>query len=261
MADYSVLFTVIGLFILLLVFVYSFFSLRLWMAAAAARVPVSLFALASIKLRRSNPAEIVIPLIKAAKVGLDLNFNKLEGHYMAGGNVDRVVDALITAQWSEVPLLFERVAAIDLAQRDVLKALQMSLHPTVIELPEVVAVAKDDIEVKAKVKITVITNIDNLAGGAGEDTIIARAMEKIADVIGSTEDNKSVRENPNVISSKVFHSNLDEGTAYKILSIDVSDLSVGNNICAYLLAEQAEAEKRLSLIRNDHSTADVGVAE
>ena len=261
MADYSVLFTVIGLLILFLVIICSFLSLRLWLAAAAARVPVSLLALASLKLRRSNPAEIVIPMIKAAKVGLDLNFNKLEGHYMAGGNVDRVVDALITAQWSEVPLLFERAAAIDLAQRDILKALQMSLNPTVIELPEVVAVAKDDIEVKAKVKITVITSIDNLAGGAGEDTVIARVMEKIADVIGSTEDNKSVRENPNVISSKVLNSNLDEGTAYKILSVDVSDLSVGNNICAHLLAEQAEAEKRLSLIRNDHSTEDVGVAE
>ena len=207
--EFIIPFVLIGLIILAITIIFSFVPLGLWISALAARVPVGIFALIGMRLRRVVPVKIVAPLIKATKAGLDLNVNKLEGHYLAGGNVDRVVNALIAAQRAEIPLPFERAAAIDLAGRDVLEAVQMSVNPKVIETPVVAAVAKDGIEVKAKAKVTVRANIDRLVGGAGEETIIARVGEGIVTTIGSSDDHKMVLENPDAISTTVLNKGLE----------------------------------------------------
>lgn len=235
--------------------VFSFIPIGLWISALAARVNVGIFALIGMRLRRVIPVKIVVPLIKATKAGLDLSVNKLEGHFLAGGNVDRVVNALIAAQRAEIPLLFERAAAIDLAGRDVLQAVQMSVNPKVIETPVVAAVAKDGIEVKARAKVTVRANIDRLVGGAGEETIIARVGEGIVTTIGSSDNHKVVLENPDRISNTVLNKGLDSGTAYEILSIDVADVDVGKNIGAQLQTDQAEADKRIAQAKAEERRA------
>ena len=244
--------------VLIVVFVaiiLSFVPIGLWISALAARVPVGIFALIGMRLRRVAPVKIVNPLIKATKAGLDLSVNKLEGHFLAGGNVDRVVNALIAAQRAEIPLQFERAAAIDLAGRDVLQAVQMSVNPKVIETPVVAAVAKDGIEVKARAKVTVRANIDRLVGGAGEETIIARVGEGIVTTIGSSDNHKLVLENPDKISNTVLNKGLDSGTAYEILSIDVADVDVGKNIGAQLQTDQAEADKRIAQAKAEERRA------
>jgi uncharacterized protein YqfA (UPF0365 family) len=245
----------VGLIILVLAVVLSFVPIGLWISALAARVPVGIFALIGMRLRRVQPVKIVVPLIKATKAGLDLSANKLEGHFLAGGNVDRVVNALIAAQRAEIPLQFERAAAIDLAGRDVLQAVQMSVNPKVIETPVVAAVAKDGIEVKARAKVTVRANIDRLVGGAGEETIIARVGEGIVTTIGSSDSHKLVLENPDKISNTVLNKGLDSGTAYEILSIDVADVDIGKNIGAQLQTDQAEADKRIAQAKAEERRA------
>jgi len=245
----------VGLIILAMAVILSFVPIGLWISALAARVPVGIFALIGMRLRRVQPVKIVVPLIKATKAGLDLSANKLEGHFLAGGNVDRVVNALIAAQRAEIPLQFERAAAIDLAGRDVLQAVQMSVNPKVIETPVVAAVAKDGIEVKARAKVTVRANIDRLVGGAGEETIIARVGEGIVTTIGSSDNHKLVLENPDKISSTVLNKGLDSGTAYEILSIDVADVDVGKNIGAQLQTDQAEADKRIAQAKAEERRA------
>ncbi|MEW5785940.1 MAG: flotillin-like protein FloA [Bacillota bacterium] len=255
MPELIILFVFVGLAILFLAIIFSFVPLGLWISALAARVPVGIFALIGMRLRRVAPVKIVAPLIKATKAGLDLNVNKLEGHYLAGGNVDRVVNALIAAQRAEIPLPFERAAAIDLAGRDVLQAVQMSVNPKVIETPVVAAVAKDGIEVKARAKVTVRANLDRLVGGAGEETIIARVGEGIVTTIGSADTHKSVLENPDRISHTVLNKGLDSGTAYEILSIDIADVDVGKNIGAQLQTDQAEADKRIAQAKAEERRA------
>ncbi len=245
----------VGLIILVLAVILSFVPIGLWISALAARVPVGIFALIGMRLRRVQPVKIVVPLIKATKAGLDLSANKLEGHFLAGGNVDRVVNALIAAQRAEIPLQFERAAAIDLAGRDVLQAVQMSVNPKVIETPVVAAVAKDGIEVKARAKVTVRANIDRLVGGAGEETIIARVGEGIVTTIGSSDNHKLVLENPDKISNTVLNKGLDSGTAYEILSIDVADVDIGKNIGAQLQTDQAEADKRIAQAKAEERRA------
>jgi len=235
--------------------IFSFIPLRLWIAALAAGVRVSIVTLIGMRLRRVVPAKVVEPLIKATKAGLQLNVNKLEGHYLAGGNVDRVVNALIAAQRANIELAFERAAAIDLAGRDVLKAVQMSVNPKVIETPVVAAVASDGIEVKAKAKVTVRANIDRLVGGAGEETIIARVGEGIVTTIGSSKTHKIVLENPDNISHTVLAKGLDAGTAFEILSIDIADVDVGKNIGAQLQTDQAEADKRIAQAKAEERRA------
>ncbi|MFO8191483.1 MAG: flotillin-like protein FloA [Bacillota bacterium] len=255
MPEIITLLITIGLIILALAVILSFVPLGLWISALAARVPVGIFALIGMRLRRVAPVKIVVPLIKATKAGLDLSVNKLEGHFLAGGNVDRVVNALIAAQRAEIPLPFERAAAIDLAGRDVLQAVQMSVNPKVIETPVVAAVAKDGIEVKARAKVTVRANIDRLVGGAGEETIIARVGEGIVTTIGSSDNHKMVLENPDKISNTVLAKGLDSGTAYEILSIDVADVDVGKNIGAQLQTDQAEADKRIAQAKAEERRA------
>ena len=255
MSELITLLIFVGLIILVLAVILSFVPIGLWISALAARVPVGIFALIGMRLRRVQPVKIVVPLIKATKAGLDLSANKLEGHFLAGGNVDRVVNALIAAQRAEIPLQFERAAAIDLAGRDVLQAVQMSVNPKVIETPVVAAVAKDGIEVKARAKVTVRANIDRLVGGAGEETIIARVGEGIVTTIGSSDNHKLVLENPDKISNTVLNKGLDSGTAYEILSIDVADVDVGKNIGAQLQTDQAEADKRIAQAKAEERRA------
>ncbi len=233
----------------------SIIPIGLWISALAAGVKTSIFTLIGMRFRRVIPVHVVKPLIKATKAGLSLDANKLEGHTLAGGNVNRVVDALIAAQRADIPLAFERASAIDLAGRDVLKAVQMSVNPKVIETPVVVAVAKNGIEVKAKAKVTVRADIDRLVGGAGEDTVIARVGEGIVTNIGSAKTHSDVLENPDDISHTILNKGLDSGTAYEILSIDIADVDVGKNIGAQLQTDQASADKRIAQAKAEERRA------
>ena len=232
-----------------------FVPLGLWISALAANVSVGIFTLVGMRLRRVPPIKIVLPLIKATKAGMEVSVNKLEAHFLAGGNVDRVIDALIAAQRAEIPLSFERSAAIDLAGRDVLQAVQMSVNPQVIETPTVSAVAKNGIELKIKARVTVRANIDRLVGGAGEPTIIARVGEGIVTTVGSAERHTDVLANPDEISKTVLGKGLDAGTAFEILSIDIADVDVGRNIGAELLTDQAEADKRIAQAKAEERRA------
>lgn len=232
--------------IVFLLVLLSFVPIGLWISAWAAGVSVGLLTLVGMRLRRVPPARIVLPMIKAAKGGIPVTVDKLEAHYLAGGNVDRVVDALIAAQRADINLSFERGAAIDLAGRNVLEAVQMSVNPKVIETPTIAAVAKDGIELKTKARVTVRANIDRLVGGAGEATIIARVGEGIVTTVGSAESHKAVLENPDEISRTVLKKGLDDGTAFEILSIDIADVDVGRNIGARLQMDQAEADKNIA---------------
>ncbi|HEY3425914.1 MAG TPA: flotillin-like protein FloA [Negativicutes bacterium] len=253
--------TIIGPVFILLLFVVGislflhFVPLGLWISALAAGVRVGIFTLVGMRLRRVPPARIVLPLIKANKAGLDVNVNQLEAHFLAGGDVDRVVDALIAAHRAEIPLPFERSAAIDLAGRDVLEAVQMSVNPKVIETPVVSAVAKNGIELKVKARVTVRANLDRLVGGAGEATVIARVGEGIITTVGSSVDHKDVLANPDHISRTVLSKGLDAGTAFEILSIDIADVDVGRNIGAELMTDQAEAEKRIAQAKAEERRA------
>lgn len=243
-----------GTLILISLF-FSFVPVGLWISAAAAGVHVGIFNLIGMRLRRVAPHLVINPQIKATKAGLEVTTDKLEAHYLAGGNVDRVVNALIAAQRAEIPLIFERAAAIDLAGRNVLEAVQMSVNPKVIETPLVAAIAKDGIELKAKARVTVRANIDRLVGGAGEQTIIARVGEGIVTTIGSSMTHKDVLENPDRISKTVLGKGLDSGTAFEILSIDIADVDVGRNIGAQLQTDQAEADKRIAQAKAEERRA------
>jgi len=234
---------------------FSFIPLGLWISALAAGVKISIVTLIGMRLRRVPPAKIINPMIKASKAGLQVSINSLEAHYLAGGNVDRVINALIAAHRAAIDLGFERAAAIDLAGRDVLEAVQMSVNPKVIDTPLVAAVAKDGIELKAKARVTVRANIDRLVGGAGEETIIARVGEGMVTTIGSSADHKAVLENPDSISQTVLNKGLDAGTAFEILSIDVADVDVGENIGARLETDRAEADKRIAQARAEERRA------
>lgn len=248
------IFTIFLIIIAIFLF-FTFVPVMLWITAMASGVYVGLTTLIGMRLRRIIPARIVNPLIKARKAGLNVDISQLETHYLAGGNVDRVVDALIAAQRANIDLVFERAAAIDLAGRDVLEAVQMSVNPKVIETPEVSAVCKDGIEVKVIARVTVRANIDRLVGGAGEETIIARVGEGIVTTNGSAENHKEVLENPDMISNTVLSKGLDAGTAFEILSIDIADVDIGKNIGASLQIDQAEADKRIAQAKAEERRA------
>lgn len=245
--------------IIVVIFLVSLFlhfvPIGLWISARAAGVNVGIFNLVGMRLRRVIPSKIVLPLVKANKAGLDVNANQLEAHYLAGGDVDRVVDALIAAQRATMSLTFERAAAIDLAGRDVLEAVQMSVNPKVIETPFISAVAQNGIELKVRARVTVRANIDRLVGGAGEATVIARVGEGIVTSVGSAEDHSEVLENPDKISKTVLNKGLDAGTAFEILSIDIADVDVGRNIGARLQTDQAEADKRIAQAKAEERRA------
>ncbi|CAI6289886.1 flotillin-like protein FloA [Bacillus subtilis] len=249
-----ILATVAVAIIVLAVF-FTFVPVMLWISALAAGVKISIFTLVGMRLRRVIPNRVVNPLIKAHKAGLNVGTNQLESHYLAGGNVDRVVNALIAAQRANIELTFERCAAIDLAGRDVLEAVQMSVNPKVIETPFIAGVAMDGIEVKAKARITVRANIERLVGGAGEETIVARVGEGIVSTIGSSGNHKKVLENPDMISQTVLGKGLDSGTAFEILSIDIADVDIGKNIGAILQTDQAEADKNIAQAKAEERRA------
>ena len=234
------------LLIIFLIILFSFVPVGLWISAIAAGVKVTLMSLIGMRLRRVTPSRIILPFIKAQKGGVDTSIDKLEAHYLAGGNVDNVVDALIAATRADIPISFERAAAIDLAGRNVLEAVQMSVNPKVIETPLISAVAKDGIELKVKARVTVRANIDRLVGGSGEATIIARVGEGIVTFVGSSSSHADVLENPDAISKLVLDKGLDSGTAFEILSIDIADVDVGRNIGAQLQMDQAEADKNIA---------------
>lgn len=250
----SFLIVVFAILVAIIFFLY-LVPLGLWVSALAAGVNVGIFTLIGMRLRRVNPSQIVMPLIKANKAGLDVNVNQLEAHYLAGGNVDRVVDALIAAERASIALTFERSAAIDLAGRDVLEAVQMSVNPKVIETPVISAMAKNGIELRVRARVTVRANIERLVGGSGEQTIIARVGEGIVTTVGSSEQHTDVLENPDHISRTVLDKGLDAGTAFEILSIDIADVDVGRNIGAQLMTDQAEADKKIAQARAEERRA------
>ena len=246
---------IIILAFIFLVLFFSFVPLGLWISARASGVKIGIFQLVGMRVRKVVPSRIVNPMIKATKAGLEVSINKLEAHYLAGGNVDRVINALIAAQRAGIPLGFEQSCAIDLAGRDVLNAVQMSVNPKVIETPIIAAVAMDGIELRAKARVTVRANIDRLVGGAGEETIIARIGEGIVTTVGSSKSYKDVLENPDRISHTVLDKGLDAGTAFEILSIDIADVDVGRNVGAQLQIDQAEADKRISQAKAEERRA------
>ncbi len=227
----------------------------LWIAAWASGAYVGLFTLIGMRLRRVPPTTIVTGRISSVKAGIDISINDLEAHFLAGGNVARVVNAMISADKANIALPFKRAAAIDLAGRDVLEAVQMSVLPKVIETPKIAAVAKDGIQLIAVCRVTVRTNIDRLVGGAGEETIIARVGEGMVSTIGSAASHKNVLENPDHISKHVLSKGLDAGTAYEILSIDIADVDVGANIGAKLQIDQANADKQIAQAKAEERRA------
>ena len=243
------------LIIIIVMLFFSFVPVGLWITAFFSGVRVSISTLIGMRLRRVAPSRIVNPMIKATKGGIDININDLEAHFLAGGNINTLVDALIAAARANIPLTFERAAAIDLAGRNVLEAVQVSVNPKVIETPLISAVAKNGIEVIVKARVTVRANIERLVGGAGEETIIARVGEGIVTTVGSSRTHEDVLENPDSISQTVLAKGLDSGTAFEILSIDIADIDIGRNIGAKLLTDQAEADKKIAQAKAEERRA------
>ncbi|NCB70237.1 MAG: UPF0365 family protein [Clostridia bacterium] len=241
--------------LLLLVSLLRFIPVGLWITAMFSGVKISILTLVGMNIRRVRPTNIVNPMIKATKAGLNLTIDKLEAHFLAGGDVNMVVNALIAAQRANIMLEFEQAAAIDLAGRDVLEAVKVSVNPKVIETPIISAVAKDGIEVKVKAKVTVRANIERLVGGAGEETILARVGEGVVTTVGSAVKHKDVLENPDMISKVVLSKGLDSGTAFEILSIDIADIDIGRNIGAQLQTDQAEADKKIAQAKAEERRA------
>ncbi|WP_368645147.1 flotillin-like protein FloA [Alkalibacterium putridalgicola] len=241
----GIIITAVIILILISVFL-RFVPVGLWVTAYFSGVKVGIGTLVGMRLRQVSPHSIIRPLIKATKAGLHLSTDELEAHYLAGGNVNLVIDALIASHRAEIDLEFVKAAAIDLAGRNVFEAVQVSVNPKVIVTPDIAAVAKDGIEIIAKAKVTVRANIERLVGGAGEDTIIARVGEGVVTTVGSADKHSDVLENPDMISKTVLGKGLDSGTAFEILSIDIADVDVGRNIGAKLQTEQAEADKNIA---------------
>ncbi len=240
--------------VVVLVF-FSVIPIGMWISAVASGVKISIFSLVGMKIRRVKPAKIVSPMIKATKAGIKVKTNQLEAHYLAGGNVDDVVNALIAAERAGMDLSFEQASAIDLAGRNVFEAVKMSVTPKVIETPQISAVAKDGIELLVKARVTVRTNIDQLIGGAGEATVLARVGEGIVTTVGSATTHSAVLENPDDISKVVLEKGLDSGTAYEIISIDIADIDIGRNIGANLQSLQAEANTKIAQAKAEERRA------
>jgi uncharacterized protein YqfA (UPF0365 family) len=241
---------------------FYFVPLGLWVTAFFSGVKVSIVRdLIGMRLRKVPPGPIVKAAITASKAGLDIGIGKLEAHYLAGGNVHKVIQALISADKANLGLIFERAAAIDLAGRDVFEAVQISVNPKVIETPPITALAKDGIQVRAIARVTVRANLDRLVGGATEETILARVGEGIVTTVGSSADHKAVLENPDNISKVVLSKGLDSGTAFEILSIDIADVDVGDNIGAKLQTDQAEADLKVARAKAEERRAMAVAAE
>jgi uncharacterized protein YqfA (UPF0365 family) len=242
--------------ILALVFIFIVGGvISLWMQALISGAKVGLLSIVFMRFRKVPPKLIVISKISAVKAGIEISTNALESHYLARGNVSRVVEALIAADKANIKLDFKRAAAIDLAGRNVLEAVQMSVNPKVVDTPRVAGVAKDGIQLTAVARVTVRANIDRLVGGAGEETILARVGEGIVTTIGSAQSHKMVLEKPDMISKTVLEKGLDAGTAFEILSIDIADVDVGKNIGAALETDRAEADKKIAQAKAEERRA------
>jgi uncharacterized protein YqfA (UPF0365 family) len=238
-----------GIALVFIILILYMVPVRLWIAAKATSAGVSMLTLIAMRLRRVPPDVIVGARINAVKAGLDVSVDNLEAHFLAGGRVHSVVQALISADKANMELDFRRAAAIDLAGREVFEAVQMSVNPRVIETPKVSAVAKDGIQLLCIARVTVRTNLDRLVGGAGEATVLARVGEGVVSTIGSALKYENVLENPDTISKTVLAKGLDAGTAFEILSVDIADIDVGANVGAKLQTEQAEADKQVAQAR------------
>ncbi len=236
-------------------FIFVFIPVGLWFSALVSGVRVSLLQLVLMRWRKIPPAVIVNSMIAATKAGITVTRNDLEAHFLAGGRVKPVINALISADKANIALNFKMATAIDLAGRDVLEAVQMSVNPKVITTKQIAAVAKDGIQLIATARVTVRANIKQLVGGAGEETILARVGEGVVSAIGSADSHKSVLENPDVISKVVLAKGLDSGTAFEILSIDIADIDVGKNIGAYLQMDQANADKNIAQAKAEERRA------
>ena len=241
---------IVGLWILLY-----FIPVGLWFQAMVSGAPVSIIDLIFMRWRKVPPSLMVNARINAKKAGIEITTDELESHFLAGGHVQSVVNALISADKANMNLNFKLATAIDLAGRDVFEAVQMSVNPKVIDTPPVAAVAKDGIQLIAKARVTVRANIKQLVGGAGEDTILARVGEGVVSSIGSAESHKKVLENPDLISKAVLAKGLDSGTAFEILSIDIADVDIGKNIGAVLQTDQAEADKKIAQAKAEERRA------
>ena len=246
---------IVGLIIFLAVF-FHYVPFMLWLSAKVSGVRISLLQLFLMRLRNVPPGTIVQAMIEAHKAGLgDITRDSLEAHYLAGGDVEKVIHALVSASKANIELSFQMATAIDLAGRDVFEAVQMSVNPKVIDTPHVTAVAKDGIQLIAIARVTVRANIKRLVGGAGEDTVLARVGEGIVSSIGSAESHKAVLENPDSISKLVLKKGLDAGTAFEILSIDIADIDIGKNIGAALQIDQANADKNIAQAKAEERRA------
>lgn len=244
----------VGVILFFLIFFY-FLPFGLWISAQFAGVRVNLFQLAFMRIRKVPPGIIVKALVTATKAGLSIKRDDLEAHYLAGGRVIPVINALISADKANIDLDFKTATAIDLAGREVFEAVQLSVNPKVINTPPIAAVAKDGIQLIAKARVTVRANIRRLVGGAGEETIIARIGEGVVSSIGSSINHKEVLENPDMISKTVLSKGLDAGTAFEILSIDIADVDVGKNIGAQLQMDQAQADKNIAQAKAEERRA------
>jgi len=245
---------IVGALILLWIILY-FIPVGLWFQALVSGVRISLLQLIFMRWRKVPPGIIVSAMIEGWKAGLRLQRNDLEAHYLAGGHVPKVVHALVSASKANIELPFNMATAIDLAGRDVFEAVQMSVNPKVIDTPPVTAVAKDGIQLIAKARVTVRANINQLVGGAGEETVLARVGEGIVSSIGSSDSHKAVLENPDSISRVVLEKGLDAGTAFEILSIDIADIDIGKNIGAVLQMDQANADKNIAQAKAEERRA------
>ncbi len=255
MMEFGIFATIIAIIIGLAIFFY-YVPLMLWFSALVSGVHISLVQLVLMRIRKVPPSTIVQALIEAHKAGLQgIQRDELEAHYLAGGDVQKVVHALVSASKANINLSFQMATAIDLAGRDVFEAVQMSVNPKVIDTPPVTAVAKNGIQLIAKARVTVRANIKQLVGGAGEETVLARVGEGIVSSIGSAESHESVLENPDSISKVVLSKGLDSGTAFEILSIDIADIDVGKNIGAALQIDQANADKNIAQAKAEERRA------
>ncbi len=241
--------------IFLLWIIFYFIPVGLWFTALVSGVRINLLQLVLMRWRRVPPGVIVSSMIGATKAGLDLKRDDLEAHFLAGGKVQQVVNALISADKANIELNFKTATAIDLAGRDVLEAVQMSVNPKVIDTKKVAAVAKDGIQLIAIARVTVRANIKQLVGGAGEETVLARVGEGIVSSIGTADSHKAVLENPDSISRVVLDKGLDSGTAFEILSIDIADIDIGKNIGAVLQMDQANADKNIAQAKAEERRA------
>jgi len=254
MAEYYFIFVILASVVGIFIFLY-FVPINLWITAIFSGVRVGLLELVFMRIRRVPPGLIVQNLITATKAGLDVTPTELETHYLAGGDVPSVIKALISADKANIELDFKQATAIDLAGRNVFEAVQISVNPKVIDTPAIAGVAGDGIQLLAKARVTVRVNIKQLVGGAGEETILARVGEGIVTTIGSSTTHKQVLENPNNISKKVLERGLDAGTAFEILSIDIADVDIGENIGAKLQIDQASADLRVAEAKAEEKRA------